>query len=745
MAKRSKVLKGDEDIKYFLELDDASGSSDSDRSKSESEFSDSDVDESSSSSESDEGDVLPHKIPVSLRNNVPGPNVSQRNYSNDNPVPFNAGGSEMPSNNSNMSAGEDSTQDGPDEGDSDEMPSSLVPDSLFSSQTAVLTRASARICGNFRGNFHGFAHNYANVLPGNVSAVCDAGQSRGRPRGRPRGRARGGQATVSTRGGRGANTCGRVRTCGDRGRAAHVPVINVPSSPATNSPGIAANVQIPTATAPDANTSLGMDWIPDDNSKPKRFKFSGNERVNYSHQPTSSVEYFSQLFDKTLLKKIVEWTNARAEAKKIENPNSYTAKKWRNLTEEEFRTFLALCMLMGHIKIPEIHLYWSTSELYHHPIFGKSMSRNRFTAILSYMCFYSANEPVTSRLHKVCNVINPIIENIQKVYEPGKNLSLDESMLLWRGRLVFRQYLKNKRHKYGIKFYELCTPNGFILSLLLYTGKGTTSGKEGHAFSVTKKLMRPYFGKGRTLFVDNYYTSIPLMRFLYRKGTAMVGTLRKNRKGIPDFVKTTPLSKGESVFARSKNYLILKWKDKRDVMMISSRHNADFAEVKNRLGKTKIKPEVVREYNENMSGVDRSDQMLSYYSSPRKTLRWYIKVFFHLLDICAWNGHFLRNKDTPNACTYLTFREDIIRDWLKVDGATSRVSRSSSTNQAPSTSSIPQGHFSTQYESNKRARCRVCYEGGIQKLTKFYCSKCRDSQNRKIGLCISCFLKYDHK
>lgn len=33
------------------------------------------------------------------------------------------------------------------------------------------------------------------------------------------------------------------------------------------------------------------------------------------------------------------------------------------------------------------------------------------------------------------------------------------------------------------------------------------------------------------------------------------------------------------------------------------------------------------------SGIDRCDQMLSYYFSPRITIKWYKKVMFHLLDI----------------------------------------------------------------------------------------------------------------
>ena len=46
---------------------------------------------------------------------------------------------------------------------------------------------------------------------------------------------------------------------------------------------------------------------------------------------------------------------------------------------------------------------------------------------------------------------------MKRVYCPTKNLSLDEFMVLWRG------HLKGKKHKYGVKFYELCESDGLIL------------------------------------------------------------------------------------------------------------------------------------------------------------------------------------------------------------------------------------------------------------------------------------------
>lgn len=76
------------------------------------------------------------------------------------------------------------------------------------------------------------------------------------------------------------------------------------------------------------------------------------------------------------------------------------------------------------------------------------------------------------------NILDKVLENIKNAVYPGQHLSIDESMILWRGRLAFRQYISNKRHKYGIKLYELTTHDGFVLNIIVYTGKGTLVAEE---------------------------------------------------------------------------------------------------------------------------------------------------------------------------------------------------------------------------------------------------------------------------
>ena len=86
---------------------------------------------------------------------------------------------------------------------------------------------------------------------------------------------------------------------------------------------------------------------------------------------------------------------------------------------------------------------------------------------------------------------------------------------------------------------------------------------------------------------------------------------------------------------------VCKWKDKRDVLTISNAHSPTLIKVTNRLGKEKEKPNTVRDYNDSMSGIDRSDQILSYHSGLRKTLRWYKKAGVHILEIFVTKAFYI--------------------------------------------------------------------------------------------------------
>ena len=93
-------------------------------------------------------------------------------------------------------------------------------------------------------------------------------------------------------------------------------------------------------------------------------------------------------------------------------------------------------------------MHWSTRESVATPHFATTMSRNRFELLKRYFHF---NDNMTADkkdpLYKVRPVHDYIVKRFQEVYTPGKNISIDEAMMLWKGRLAFKVYAPLKPTK----------------------------------------------------------------------------------------------------------------------------------------------------------------------------------------------------------------------------------------------------------------------------------------------------------
>lgn len=73
--------------------------------------------------------------------------------------------------------------------------------------------------------------------------------------------------------------------------------------------------------------------------------------------------------------------------------------------------------------------------------------------------------------------------------------------------------------------------------------------------------------------------------------------------------------------------MVGKFKDKRDILYISTEVENNMVTHIIRHGEEEIKPEAIVKYNHFIKGVDRSDQLMSYYPCEQKSLRWYKKMF----------------------------------------------------------------------------------------------------------------------
>lgn len=202
---------------------------------------------------------------------------------------------------------------------------------------------------------------------------------------------------------------------------------------------------------------------------------------------------------------------------------------WKSITKVDIEHFLGLLLRMGLMKMPSLSDYWNKAERYQNKVASKNMSRNKFELVLRFWHFEnndSANK--TDQLYKIRKLLNIANDIFKNVHQHGKIIVVDESMIPYHGRLKFRQYIPNKTHKYGVKFFKLCGSNGYTYKIIIYEGKQSIKG-ESLSETIVSNLCENYLNEGRTIVTDNFYTSVPLAEKMLSKNTHLVGTLRKNR------------------------------------------------------------------------------------------------------------------------------------------------------------------------------------------------------------------------
>ena len=128
--------------------------------------------------------------------------------------------------------------------------------------------------------------------------------------------------------------------------------------------------------------------------------------------------------------------------------------------------------------------------------------------------------------------------------------------------------------------------------------------------------------------MDNYYSSPKLFHELYYRETYACGTARLIRKGIPKTIGKTKLKPFKSVYMRSGPLLCLKWSGpkrkatKKQVTMLTTIHEATevLTKKKDTRGERIPKPLAIYQYTKNMSGVDISDQYMSFHVALHKSI-----------------------------------------------------------------------------------------------------------------------------
>ena len=341
----------------------------------------------------------------------------------------------------------------------------------------------------------------------------------------------------------------------------------------------------------------------------------------------------------------------------------------------ELKAFMGLCILMGILRLPSRRMYWRTTG-WLQTRFTEIMSGNRFDFIWKYIHLANnANDDKTDKLFKVRPLIDMLKSSFKGAYQPN-TFTIDESMIPFKGRLGFKQYMPAKPTKWGIKMFSLCESlTGYLYDFDVYTGKDATAPGEkgkGLSYKIVKALCNSIIGHWCRVVFDNWFTGIEILEYLKSVAVHACGTVRANRKGLPKNLIGKKLGKlGKHVYkiAQKGVLLFVAWKDTKVVNFLSNFHNpGDTGHVSrkddNRQTKIIKVPQVVDDYQLYMRGVDKMDQMVSYYLLTLRGNKWWRRLFFYLFQVSLHNTYVFAKSAAPDVTTrypaYLPFIEGIV-------------------------------------------------------------------------------------
>ncbi|XP_027229857.2 piggyBac transposable element-derived protein 4 [Penaeus vannamei] len=492
-------------------------------------------------------------------------------------------------------------------------------------------------------------------------------------------------------------------------------------------------------------------WRAGDNCQPDFPEYSGDEVGVTSAFPVVNdnareIDYFQAFFDSAFMGFLCERTNMSQKYKHDRDPTPSSGKmqRWHDTSVGELYVFFALLMLMGHIRKHVLKEYWILNDITATPVFAKYMPRDRFLSLLRFLHFADNSHPNgDDRFWEIRECFTMLKERFAKFFHPFQRLVLDGSFTLIRGRLAFRQYIPSRRHRSDTKIFVLYDcETGYVLDMMLCTAGDADHKNDSHGFSaeMVKKMMDRYLGGKHILYTDDYKTTPSLTEFLLEKNRSC-GPVATEKEQQQEFAKVIH---GEGQLQKANKMLAICRQDKHAVNIQAINQNSG----KMDKGKPVMKPETALDYGVRICQVDKSDLMVGSIECVRRTVKWYKRMFLHLMDITVLNSYNLYVVKTSKKVSLRIFSKRLIEQILETYGVVQKRARGHSQAGLPDRllgRDYISRHFlealpPTAGKPKAQRQCHVCKNttkrAGRRKDVTTWCKECG------VALCISCFKEY---
>ena len=437
---------------------------------------------------------------------------------------------------------------------------------------------------------------------------------------------------------------------------------------------------------------------------------------------------FRHFFTMDMISMITNETNRYAKSK---NNQTFV------VTESEIVNFLGIIIISGYHSLPAEKLYWSTMPSLIAPIFGQIMSRKRFLEIKKYFHLANNDELGSSKTAKVDAIYNELLKNCQQFGIFHTKLSIDESMVPYRGKYPIKQFIRNKPVRFGYKIWFMCGSDGYPYNFQIYKGRDSDSKREPLGSKVVEEMIsfiKPEDADKYVLHFDNFFSSYQLFDNLAHRDIRAIGTVRRNRTMKCPLAIQKKDERAKIDYRSDGNILFVQWKDNSIVTVGTNFSSVTPVNkvsrwVKGR-GKVSVdQPKLITEYNSGMGGVDLLDMQLASYRPNLTSKKWWWPLFSNALNLAIVAAFKIYKHTSPltleKQLSHLEFRIEVAECMSKFQLYTPRVRKGGPTASVPDY--IRKDGINHHLISSRQTRCKVC-----QKNTMLKCSKCDKALHKKI-------------
>ena len=169
------------------------------------------------------------------------------------------------------------------------------------------------------------------------------------------------------------------------------------------------------------------------------------------------------------------------------------------------------------------------------------------------------------------------------------------------------------------------------------------STNHGKTFDLVMNMMDPFKKQGYHIYMDNFYSS-PILFYKLRveENTLATGTVRP-RKGLPKELSSAKFKNhGEHKIMSYKELMVtMRILDRKHVTLLSTGHDCKLVKTGRnhyRSNEPLYKHNLVHLYNKYMGRVDLNDQLLKYSAFNRRSVKWWKKLLFRVLNLAMVNA-----------------------------------------------------------------------------------------------------------